>query len=245
VHRTESTSRRAPTEQRASRDRRVQPDNPAIGASDRSAAPHPAPAGRPSGPIGGLILAAGAGRRFGSAKQLATLGGRPLLEHALLAMARAATVERAVVVLGADADAVLAGVERHGAVPVICAAWREGQAASLRDGVAALAGSVEAIVVVLGDQPAIDPRAIDRVTAARDGVSVAVRASYGGRPGHPVLLERSLFEQVGALRGDQGARSLLAGAAVRIVACDGLGSDRDVDTVEQLRLSAGESSSRC
>jgi len=245
VHHTESTSRRAPTEQRASRDRRVQPDNPAIGASDRSAAPHPAPAGRPSGPIGGLILAAGAGRRFGSAKQLAALGGRPLLEHALLAMARAATVERAVVVLGADADAVLAGVERHGAVPVICAGWREGQAASLRDGVAALAGSVEAIVVVLGDQPAIDPRAIDRVTAARDGVSVAVRASYGGRPGHPVLLERSLFEQVGALRGDQGARSLLAGAAVRIVACDGLGSDRDVDTVEQLRLSAGESSSRC
>ena len=160
-------------------------------------------------------------------------------------MARAATVERAVVVLGADADAVLAGVERHGAMPVICAGWREGQAASLRDGVAALAGSVEAIVVVLGDQPAIDPRAIDRVTAARDGVSVAVRASYGGRPGHPVLLERSLFEQDGALRGDQGARNLLAGAAVRIVACDGLGSDRDVDTVEQLRLSAGESSSRC
>ncbi len=220
------------------------PDNPAIGASDRSAAPHASPAGGPSGPIGGLILAAGAGRRFGSAKQLATLRGRPLLEHALLAMARATSVERAVVVLGADADAVLAAVERHGAVPVICAGWQEGQAASLRDGVAALAGSVEAIVVILGDQPAIDPRAIDRVTAARDGVSVAVCASYGGRPGHPVLLERGLFEQVGALRGDQGARSLLAGAAVRTVACDGLGSDRDVDTVEQLRLSAGESSSR-
>ena len=84
--------------------------------------------------------------------------------------------------------------------------------------------------MILGDQPAIDPRAIDRVAGARDGVSVAVRASYGGRPGHPVLLERSLFEQVGALRGDEGARGLLAGAAVRLVACDGLGSDRDIDT---------------
>lgn len=159
-------------------------------------------------------------------------------------MADAATIDRAVVVLGADADAVLAGVECHGAVPVICADWREGQAASLRDGVAALAGSVEAIVIILGDQPAIDPRAIDRVTAARDGVSMAVRASYGGRPGHPVLLERSLFAAVAELRGDQGARSLLSGAAVRIVGCDGLGSDRDIDTVEQLRVSEGESSAR-
>jgi CTP:molybdopterin cytidylyltransferase MocA len=224
--------------------RRGQPHNRAISASDRSAAPHSAPAEGASGAIGGLILAAGAGRRFGSAKQLATLDGRPLLEHALLAMAAAATIDRAVVVLGADADAVLAGVERHGAVPVICADWQEGQAASLRDGVAALAGSVEAIVVILGDQPAIDPRAIDRVTAARDGVSAAVRASYGGRPGHPVLLERSLFAAVGALRGDQGARSLLSGAAVRVVGCDGLGSDRDIDTVEQLRVSEGESSAR-
>ena len=146
--------------------------------------------------------------------------------------------------LGAHADAVLAAVERHGAVPVICADWEEGQAASLRAGVAALAGTVEAIVVTLGDQPAIDPRAIDRVAGARDGVSVAIRASYGGRPGHPVLLERSLFERVDALRGDQGARRLFSGAAVRVVACDGLGCDLDIDTVEQLRISAGGSSPR-
>ena len=154
-------------------------------------------------------------------------------------MAAAEQIDHTVVVLGAHADAVLAAVERHGAVPVICEGWEAGQAASLRAGVAALDGSVEAIVVTLGDQPAIDARAIDRVAQARDGTSVAVRASYAGRVGHPVLLERSLFERVEALRGDQGARGLFAGAPVRIVSCDGLGRDTDIDTVEQLRVSGG------
>jgi CTP:molybdopterin cytidylyltransferase MocA len=210
--------------------------------SDRH--PRPAPSGAATAAlgVGGLILAAGAGRRFGSPKQLAELDGRPLLEHALIAMAAATRIETAVVVLGAHADAVLAAVERHGAEAVMCPDWEEGQAASLRAGVAALAARVDAIVVTLGDQPAIDPRAIDRVAQARDGTSLAIRASYGGRPGHPVLLERGLFERVDALRGDQGARNLLSGLAVPEVACDGLGSDLDVDTVEQLRISAGGSS---
>ena len=53
-----------------------------------------------------------------------------------------------------------------------------------------------------------------------------------------MLLERALFAKVGELRGDQGARGLLAGARVRLVACDGLGADADIDTPSQL-LSAG------
>ena len=180
------------------------------------------------------MLAAGAGRRFGSPKQLARLRGRPLLEHALAAMAGASGVGVTVVVLGARAQEVLAEVDLHGAEPVICEEWSEGQAASLRAGVAALASRVEAIVVTLGDQPAIDPRAIDRVVAARDGASPAVRATYGGRPGHPVLLERAVLDAVGSLRGDSGARDLLAGVAVRVVSCDGLGSDLDIDSPAQL-----------
>jgi molybdenum cofactor cytidylyltransferase len=195
--------------------------------------------------IGGLVLAAGAGRRFGSPKQLATLDGRPLLEHALAAMAAATRIDRTVVVLGAHANEILARVERHGALAVICEDWEEGQAASLRAGLAALDELVDAIVITLGDQPAIDARAIDRVVAARGNRALALRAGYRGRPGHPVLLERELFAAAARLQGDEGARSLLFGVAVAIVDCDGLGSDADIDTVEQLRLSAGGSSSRC
>ncbi len=202
-------------------------------------------AGDRSAKVGGLILAAGAGRRFGAPKQLAMLDGRPLLEHALLAMTGATRVDQVVVVLGSHADEILAKVELHGALAVVCADWEQGQAASLRVGVAALAKLVDVIVVTLGDQPAIDPRAIDRVVAARNDSTVALRASYRGRPGHPVLLERPLFEPAAKQRGDQGARSLLSRFVVTLVECDGLGSDADVDTVEQLRLSAGGSSSRC
>jgi CTP:molybdopterin cytidylyltransferase MocA len=193
--------------------------------------------------IGGMVLAAGAARRFGSPKQLATLNGRPLLEHALAAMAAAARIGPTVVVLGSNADEIVGRVDLHGARAVICADWEEGQSASLRAGVAALQDGVEAIVVTLGDQPAIDARAIDRVAGARAPAVVAVRATYGGRPGHPVLLEHDILAAVASLRGDDGARNLLAGLAVALVDCDGLGNDLDVDTVEQLRLSADGSSS--
>ena len=193
--------------------------------------------------VAGLVLAAGSGRRFGSPKQLAALHGRPLLEHALLAMAGAACLDEVVVVLGSHADEILSRVDLQGARAVICTGWEEGQAASLRTGVAALEQHAEAIVITLGDQPAIDPRAIDRVASTRDEASVALRASYRGRPGHPVLLERALFEEVAQLRGDEGARRLLGGVAVALVECDGLGSDADIDTFEQLALSGGGSCS--
>jgi CTP:molybdopterin cytidylyltransferase MocA len=181
----------------------------------------------------GLVLAAGAGERFGGRKQLAELDGRPLLEHVLAAMA-AAPLERTVLVLGAHAGEVLERVPLHGAEAVVCEGWAEGQAASLRAGVEALGPACDAVVVVLGDQPRIAPEAVARVVAARDGEALAVRATYGGVPGHPVLLERELLERVPQLRGDEGARGLLADVPVRAVACDGLGSPDDVDTPAEL-----------
>lgn len=182
--------------------------------------------------IVGVVLAAGSGRRFGGPKQLAPFGGMPLLEHALSRLA-ASPVQRVVVVLGSHADEVIEAVDLHGAEVVVSEDWAEGQAASLRTGVAA-AGEAEAVVVTLGDQPLISPRAVARVIAARDGVAVAIRATYGGLPGHPVLLERVMFESVGELSGDAGARALHDQGIWREVPCDGLGEPSDVDTPEQL-----------
>jgi molybdenum cofactor cytidylyltransferase len=180
--------------------------------------------------IGGLVLAAGAGERFGGRKQLADLDGRPLLEHVLMAM-EAAPLDRVAVVLGAHAAEVLDEVPLHGAAPEVCDDWREGIGASLRTGVAALRADCDAIVVALGDQPRLAAEAVARVVEARGGDALAVRASYGGVPGHPVLLERALYPRVRELRGDEGARGLLGhGTRVREVACDGLGGPDDVDT---------------
>jgi len=182
--------------------------------------------------IGGVVLAAGGARRFGAPKQLAPLRDRPLLEHALAVMA-AAPLDRLVVVLGAHAAAIRREVDLHGAEPVLCTEWDRGQSASLRAGVAALRDA-ETVVVALGDQPFLSPRAVDALIGARRPGAQAVRATYGGFPGHPVLLERSMFSAILALSGDEGARHLLAGPGVRDVACDGLGRPDDVDTLEQL-----------
>jgi molybdenum cofactor cytidylyltransferase len=179
--------------------------------------------------IGGLILAAGEGRRFGGTKHLAQLRGRPLLEHALAAMT---AVSPRVVVLGHAAGEIVARVDLHGADPVVCEEWREGQAASLRCGLAALAG-VDAAVVALGDQPGLSEAAVAAVVAAA-GDEDAVRATYDGVPGHPVLLRRALLDRAGELEGDSGFRDLLRSARVRAVEVGHLADAADIDTREEL-----------
>jgi molybdenum cofactor cytidylyltransferase len=181
--------------------------------------------------ISGLILAAGAATRFGAPKQLADLDGRPLLEHAIEAML-AARIGRVLVVLGASADLIRSRVDFHDAEPVVCERWREGQAASLGYGLGLL-GNADAVVIILVDQPGVSAAAIRRIVDHR-GESLAIRASYRGSPGHPVLVEPELFPQIRALSGDQGARDLLASAGTREIACDDLADGRDIDTVEDL-----------
>jgi CTP:molybdopterin cytidylyltransferase MocA len=182
--------------------------------------------------IVGVVLAAGRGLRFGRPKQLAAFRGRPLLEHAVAALAGSG-LDRVIVVLGSHATAIAATADLRGAETVVSGAWREGQAASLRTGVEA-AGEAEAVVVTLGDQPLISPAAVARVIAARDGAGAGLRATYGGEPGHPVLLERRIFSAVAGLSGDTGARALTDAGEWRDVPCDGLGSPADVDTPAQL-----------
>ena len=183
--------------------------------------------------IGGLILAAGEGRRFGGVKQLADVRGRPLLAHAVAAMRGVASLRPVVVVLGARADEVRAGVDLSGVDVVVNEDWADGQSSSLRAGVRAL-GEVDAAVVTLGDMPFVTPTVIAGVLQFDPGRFDAVRATYHGRPGHPVLLARPLLARVGELRGDVGFRELLAGARVREFECGDLCDPVDIDTREEL-----------
>jgi CTP:molybdopterin cytidylyltransferase MocA len=175
----------------------------------------------------GLVLAAGEGRRFGGPKQLASLAGRPLLEHVVTA-ARA-VLDPVVVVLGAHAADVRAGVVLGGARVVICEDWAEGMSASLRCGLRALR-EVDAVMVVLGDQPLITPEVMRAVLAA----GAPARAAYDGVPGHPVLLDAALVAGAGSLRGDAGFRARLAG--VTLVECGELCDPTDIDTRADLEV---------
>jgi molybdenum cofactor cytidylyltransferase len=184
-------------------------------------------AGDRAGRAAGLVLAAGAGRRFGGAKQLALLDGRPLIEHALAALA---SLERVVVVLGARAGEIRATADLGRADVVVCRDWGDGLSASLRCGLDALAGADE-VVVVLADQPFITPAVVARVLSAP---AAAARAVYDGEPGHPVVIRRPLLDRADELRGDTGFRDLLAG--VTEVECSDLADPRDIDTRADLEV---------
>lgn len=184
----------------------------------------------------GVVLAAGGSARFGSPKQLAPLGGVPLLQHAVDVAAGAGVLDRVVVVLGANAAVVAEALTPGRAEVVVCEDWARGLSASLQAGIAACAGA-DWIVITLGDEPDLPPAAIERIVECTRHVDAdveAVRARWDGRPGHPVALRAALAAQADKLAGDVGARPLLEDARVLDVELGELGSSRDVDSPEDL-----------
>ncbi|MGW5580329.1 nucleotidyltransferase family protein [Micromonospora chokoriensis] len=185
--------------------------------------------------IAGLLLAAGAGRRYGRPKALVELDGEPLVRRGvrLLADGGCAPVH---VVLGAGADEV---PELPAAVPVRHDRWSDGLGSSLRRGLASLPADVPGAVVVLVDQPLLSPVAVRRVREAYT-VGAVVVATYAGRPGHPILLCRRTWPLLDRYAvGDRGARHLLRERPELVVEvpCDDAGTPVDVDTpADLLRL---------
>jgi CTP:molybdopterin cytidylyltransferase MocA len=163
--------------------------------------------------VSAVVLAAGASTRFGSPKQAVLL--EPVLERV-----RSAAIDDIVVVLGAHE------VETRERA-VRCPDWERGPGASLRCGLAALGDEVEAAVIVLGDGPKLDSRAIDRVVIAwREEGAERIAATYGGIRLHPLLLARTAWDDV----PDAGLRALPA----HLVPCDDLDPPGDVDFADDL-----------
>lgn len=175
-------------------------------------------------PLTAVVLAAGAGERFGGPKQLAELDGQPLLAHVVDTALAHPAIDRVVVVLGARADAVRAALpaDRFPVRTVVCDDWADGPSASLRCGLAALDGADA--LVLLADQPRLPAAAIDRVLAQPGEL---VRATVDGRPGHPVLLRGSWPARIATLT-DEERRTLLKTEA-RPVEVGDLGGSDDVD----------------
>lgn len=186
--------------------------------------------------VAGLLLAAGAGRRMGGPKALLELDGDPLVRRGIRLL-RDGGCAPVVVVLGAAADRVRPLCDD--AQVVQAPGWRTGMAASLRAGLVALqaAPGVTACVVALVDQPGITPLCVERLRAAHEAGATAAVASYDGRRRNPVLLDRSVWEQVAAgAHGDEGARAWLRAHPDLAVAvdCTDVGSPDDLDTPQDL-----------
>lgn len=174
--------------------------------------------------IAGVLLAAGAGIRYGMPKVLAAQGLWLRLAVEALIGGGCGDV---VVVLGA------AVVDVPGpARAVIAEDWRQGMGASLRTGLAAIPAADYAVVLTV-DTPDIGAEVVGRlVGAARASQAGIARATYAGRPGHPVVIARRHWPTlVETLHGDEGARRFLASRPdVLAVDCADLATGRDIDT---------------
>lgn len=198
-------------------------------------------AGDRDGTVGGLLLAAGAGRRFGVPKAGIHVGGEALVTRGVRLLAEAGCAP-VVVVLGAGEQQVRDAADLGGARAIVAPDWHEGMGASLRAGLVALRDLCPAAVVALVDQPLIGVEAIARLRAAWLGGAVAVTAAYDGVRGTPVLFDAAVWPEISASAvGDRGARAWLTANPDRVamVECADVASPDDIDTTEDLRRLSG------
>ena len=179
----------------------------------------------------GLLLAAGSGSRMGIPKALVVgQDGAPWLPHGVTSLLGGGC-DGVTVVLGAAAEDAVTLIPPGPVTTVVASDWADGMSASLRAGLRALAATdAEAAVVTLVDLPDVDSDVVQRVVDVGVGPGVLARATYGGRPGHPVLLGRDHWVGVAeTATGDAGARDYLTSHDVVLVECGHLATGRDVD----------------
>jgi molybdenum cofactor cytidylyltransferase len=184
--------------------------------------------------ISGLVLGAGASSRFGQPKQLLPFRGGALLGWVINQAERATGLDEVIVVLGRAADEIREKVVFGNAKVVENPVFGSGCASSYRAGIGALDPRSDAIMILLGDQPGVDPETIDRVADEwRRGDGQIALASYRGREGHPMLFARPLFDKLVGLHGDKAAWKLVDANPdlVRVIPFD-RPFPEDIDTVE-------------
>ncbi len=186
-----------------------------------------------------LVLAGGAGRRFGGGKMLADWHGESLV-LAAIRTALSAQVETVVLVTGAQHEALAqmaADLQETRLVVVQSRDWARGMSASLINGIAALPEDAQAVVVMLGDMPLIPQGLVDRLLDAIGQGAVAAVVTSAAGPAHPVAFSRATFEALSRLEGDRGGRAVLAalGDAVVQILSDDPGVVFDVDRPGDLR----------
>lgn len=191
--------------------------------------------------IAALLLAAGAGRRFGdSPKLLEELNGTALVRRAAEALSDPRIGELIVVVAAAHRAGVERALSGVAARVVVNPHAASGVGSSIACGIAELSPSATAVLIALADEPAPSARARDAVLAriARKDPDVRIVApSFRGTPGHPVVFTRDVFDELAALAtaGDRGARGIVDSDRTRVAIVE-IDEDppADVDTPADL-----------
>jgi len=188
--------------------------------------------------VAGLVLAAGLSSRFGSPKPLAVVGGRPLLQHVLDAVAPT-PLDPVLVVLGHAADEIEAAISWREEIRLRNPDPARGLASSLHvglDDLGAVLPRLDGAVVVLGDQPRTRASVVEALLSAAersDRPLVAPRYAGGGGI-NPVLVRHAAFDLVDRVTGDRGFGPFIATHLDLTEWVDVAGSNPDVDTPADL-----------
>ena len=182
--------------------------------------------------LAGVVLAAGASRRLGRPKQLVRVRGVALVNE--VAGCARAVCDRVAVVLGAHAAQIAPALDGLDVEPVDNADWREGVASSIRAGVAwAERAGADALLLLVCDQLRLGRAHLAAIADAHRATGGAVASRYARRLGVPALFPRAQLAALAGLRGDAGARAVLAGLA-EVVAIDWPDGELDLDVPAQL-----------
>ena len=185
-----------------------------------------------------IILAAGGSRRLGRPKQLLVYDGETLVARAIRIVIEAGAAP-VLVVLGAEHDAIQNAIGAGGPVIVANEDWQQGMSTSISAGMRALAQHAPESqgVLLLGcDQPRLNVdhlRELIRAFDAQSGEVIAASA-YAGTQGAPAIFPRAAFPKLLDLRGDKGARALIADAPCPVVAVPFEGGEIDIDWPQDL-----------
>ncbi|MBA3008957.1 MAG: nucleotidyltransferase family protein [Proteobacteria bacterium] len=160
--------------------------------------------------LAGIILAAGMGTRMGTdlcrAKQLLPLGGRAVLAH-VVENALAAGLDPIILVLGHQAQEIMAAMDVSQVRVVVNPLYRTGMAGSVRAGLGAVPSFCDGAMFLLGDQPLVDKAVLLKLIKAFTGSNIVIPA-FEGRQGNPVIFGAGFFSQLQQLKGDRGGRVL-------------------------------------
>ncbi len=196
----------------------------------------------PASRIAVIILGAGKSTRMGGPnKLLARLNGKSLVRHA----GEAATgihPSQTLLVTGHLAEQVSGEVADLDIMPVFNPDFEDGMASSIRAGMKALAPDTDAVIILLGDMPMITTADIRRmIDTYRDNPNgLIVAATADGKRGNPVLWDKRFFHDLSSLRGDIGARHIIAENPGFVAEVEvGPSARLDLDTPEALKEAGG------
>jgi molybdenum cofactor cytidylyltransferase len=193
----------------------------------------------PRDKVTGLVLAAGGSLRLGSPKQLLPYDGATLLDHAL-DTARACAFDQIVCVLGGGAAAIRETVDLRTVDVVENREFGMGCSSSIAVALNAVRPETDVLVLLLADQPGVQPAAVAALLDGRGAAPLAACAYADGR-GHPLAFARSTFAELGALHGDKGVWKLLDRRSADVVDVPVAGRiPKDIDTWENYRAVLAE-----